>query len=267
MVFSSTKVMIGGRLLNWLINHLPFEIHLPGYNYCGPGTNLIERLARGDKGINQLDEYCKEHDIAYSRSLSLKDRLKADIRLMKMARKRIQAPDAGIGEKIAAQLVNKAMLAKVKLGSGNIKPNTKRTGLKKHFKKVISHTKTYLKKLKPKGKKLAIELAIAAAKEMTANTDVKLPRVISIPKTGGVLPLIPIFAGLSATGSLAGGVAGIVKTINEYKDAKKRLEELKRHNEKLEALCIGKGLHIKPHKNGLGLFISNKKIKTKSTAT
>lgn len=51
-------------LLNWLINHLPFELHLPGYNYCGPGTKLIKRLKRGDKGVNKLDEYCKEHDIA-----------------------------------------------------------------------------------------------------------------------------------------------------------------------------------------------------------
>lgn len=35
------------------------------YNYCGPFTKLDERLARGDKGINELDEVCKQHDIAY----------------------------------------------------------------------------------------------------------------------------------------------------------------------------------------------------------
>lgn len=35
------------------------EWHLPGYNYCGPGTKVVTRLVRGDKGINNLDEGCK----------------------------------------------------------------------------------------------------------------------------------------------------------------------------------------------------------------
>jgi len=83
----------------------------------------------------------------------------------------------------------------------------------------------------------------------------KVPRVISIPKTGGVLPLIPIFAGLSALGTLAGGAAGIAKTVNDYKSAQKNLEETQRHNKTMESLALGKGLYIKPHKNGTGLFI------------
>ncbi|MDT3824640.1 hypothetical protein RPN13_02385, partial [Staphylococcus aureus] len=41
---------------------------MPGYQYCGPGTKLSERLARGDPGINPLDAACKEHDIAYSKN-------------------------------------------------------------------------------------------------------------------------------------------------------------------------------------------------------
>jgi len=56
----------GGGLVHKLINTLPFEVHIPGYNFCGPGTNLQKRLERGDQGINPLDEACKEHDIAYS---------------------------------------------------------------------------------------------------------------------------------------------------------------------------------------------------------
>lgn len=252
-----------GSLVNWLINHLPCEIHLPGYNYCGPGTKLIKRLYRGDKGVNQLDEFCKDHDIAYLKSTSIHDRNIADIKLMKMARKRIHASDATKGEKIAAQLVNKAMLAKITGGSRNktISNGKARKGgvLKKPLQNIIAHAKKYLKSVKPKCRKMAIELAIGAAKEISTNSNIKLPRLIPIPKTGGVLPLIPIFAGLSASGSIAGGVAGIVKAINEYKEAKKRLAELKRHNEKIEALRIGKGLHLKPHKDGLGLYLSHKK--------
>ncbi|WP_221935836.1 hypothetical protein, partial [Klebsiella pneumoniae] len=57
-----------GAVVNTAIDALPLELHLPGgYQYCGPGTKLKHRLARGDTGINKLDEACKEHDIAYSK--------------------------------------------------------------------------------------------------------------------------------------------------------------------------------------------------------
>lgn len=238
--------MRGGGLVNTLINNLPFELHLPGYNYCGPGTKLFERLARGDKGINQLDEYCKAHDIAYNKSHSLKDRHKADLILMKMARTRSVASNSSRGEKIAANLVNKVMLTKVSSGAG----------LKKDFKKIVAHTKRILKNNKPKCKKKLIELAYHVAKELSPDSCMKLPRIIPIPKSGGVLPLIPIFAGLSAVGSLAGGISGIFKTINEYKLAKKRIKELERHNQQLEGVNIGKGLTLDRYKNGFGLFLN-----------
>lgn len=128
------------------------------------------------------------------------------------------------------------------------------------FKKnIVAHTKRQLKNLKPKCKKAVVELAMAAARDISSNLQVDVPRIIPVPKTGGFLPLIPIFAGLSAAGSLAGGVAGITKTINEYKAAKKRLAELERHNEKMESLCIGRGLHLKPYKDGLGIYVTKKK--------
>jgi hypothetical protein len=41
------------------------EFHIPGYQFCGPGTKVFKRLKRGDKGINKLDEACKLHDIQY----------------------------------------------------------------------------------------------------------------------------------------------------------------------------------------------------------
>ena len=33
---------IGGNCLNALANKLHFEIHLPGHNFTGPGTNSIK---------------------------------------------------------------------------------------------------------------------------------------------------------------------------------------------------------------------------------
>ena len=32
------KATKGGSLLNKIINNLPVEMHLPGYNFAGPGT-------------------------------------------------------------------------------------------------------------------------------------------------------------------------------------------------------------------------------------
>lgn len=253
--------MSKSSILNWLINNLPVELHLPGYNYCGPGTKSLEKRA-----VNRLDEFCKEHDIAYQQSSDLSDRRKADIKLMKMARNRITASDASLGEKVAAHIVNKAMLAKIKYGAGLRTKNKLRSkkissgsGIKKQLKHIISHTKKHLKKIKPKGKTMAIKLAMKVAKELATNSSVSIPRIIPVPKTGGFLPLIPIFAGLSAIGSLAGGAAGIAKAINDYKAAEKRLNELKRHNEKIESLSIGKGLNIKPFKEGFGISIADKK--------
>lgn len=132
-------------------------------------------------------------------------------------------------------------------------------GFKKVFKNIVAQTKKHLNNIKPKCKKAAIELAIAAAKEFASALPVEVPRVIPVPKTGGVLPLIPIFAGLSAAGSLSGGAVGILKAVKALKLAKQKFKQLKTSDDKIEQFCIGKGLHVKPHRKGLGIFMENKK--------
>jgi hypothetical protein len=62
--------------------NLPFEVHLPGYNYCGPGTKLKQRLARGDKPVNRVDAICQQHDIDYSNSSNSDDIRAADIKMI-----------------------------------------------------------------------------------------------------------------------------------------------------------------------------------------
>jgi flagellar biosynthesis GTPase FlhF len=108
----------GGGLVNSAINKLPVELHIPGYNYCGPGTKLQQRLIRGDNGINGLDEACKEHDIAYSQNKNVQMRHEADKILAKKAMNRVRAGNASLGERIAALGVAGVMKAKVKLGMG-----------------------------------------------------------------------------------------------------------------------------------------------------
>lgn len=107
-----------------------------------------------------------------------------------------------------------------------------------------------------------IKTALFAAKKLLKkNKSVQIPRIIPLPKTGGVLPLIPIFAGLSALGSLAGGASGIMKALNEAKGAKEQLAELQRHNKHMEAVAIrnGRGLYLTPYKSGLGIYLKKKK--------
>ena len=38
------KGAAGGSFLNTLVNKLPFEMHLPGHNFTGPGRKLYKRL-------------------------------------------------------------------------------------------------------------------------------------------------------------------------------------------------------------------------------
>ena len=110
----------GGGHLNRAINALPFELHIPGYQFCGPGTRLQKRLEREDRGINPLDAACRDHDIAYSRSDKLADRHVADRVLGDRARKRITAKDSTLGERAAATAIWATMKAKTKLGMGMV---------------------------------------------------------------------------------------------------------------------------------------------------
>lgn len=274
----------GNGLVNSIINKVPIEMHLPGYQYCGMGTKVAKRLARGQSGINPLDSACRDHDIAYTKHTNGKERLKADRQLLGASLKRIKSGDASFGEKAAAVGVSAAMKAKIglsKIGLGLSKTKEKRKKIaigrrnviqkkqkikmkknikRKSFTTVTKSIKQALHLKKPIDANHAIETALAAAKKSSSSTDVHTPRIIPIPKTGGMLPLIPIFAGLSALGTLAGGSAGVVRAIGAANEAKRQLSESQRHNEMMEAIAIGKskrgnGLYLKPYRNGYGLYL------------
>lgn len=71
------------------------EFHFPGHNFTGPGTNLEERLRRGDKPVDPTDEASLQHDKDYvqirkdlgARKINKKQALrrvrKADVRMLK----------------------------------------------------------------------------------------------------------------------------------------------------------------------------------------
>ena len=109
----------------------------------------------------------------------------------------------------------------------------------------------------------ALKGARSAIKKAGGKRKIIIPQVLPVPsKVGGLLPfLVPIFAGLSAVGAVAGDAASIAKTMNEVSTAKKQLEENKRHNIKMEEIALGKGLFLKPYKTGAGLRIGGNKKK------
>ncbi|NJJ98822.1 hypothetical protein CE176_001205, partial [Candidatus Sulcia muelleri] len=90
------------------------ELHIPGYQYCGPGTRLQQRLNRNDPGINKLDQACKDHDKAYSKYTDLNHRAIADNQLANKAWQRVTSSDASFGEKAAAYAVTNIMKMKNK---------------------------------------------------------------------------------------------------------------------------------------------------------
>ena len=68
---------------------MPFQKHLPGMNYCGPGTNLDQRLEEdgqtprpGNEPVDRADEAALRHDMAYAEGSDLHARIKADERMI-----------------------------------------------------------------------------------------------------------------------------------------------------------------------------------------
>lgn len=262
---SRLRYVQGSGLLNNLIDKLPFELHLPGgYSYCGPGTRLAERIARNEPGINQLDSACKLHDIAYSETTDISKRHIADKKLQEFAKSRIHSTDSTLGERLSSRLVNFVMAAKRKMGAGMKRVVMKKRkcgsgmGKKKKntFENNVKKIRSELRLKKPKNQQELINLALNAARR---NISIQpKTRIIPLPKTGGIIPfLIPILAALSSAGGIASGVAGVIRTINEIKDGKKKLAETERHNKSIEEIALksGKGMYLKPYKNGHGLFL------------
>lgn len=181
---------------------------------------------------------------------------------------RVKSKDAGTGEKAAAWAITNTMKAKRKMGMGLKKQRCAGGSLsfRKHVLLPILnavgnslkagkglHSKTDIRK----SSMHALKTARAAIKKVGGRRKIRVPRVIPFAKTGGILPLIPIFAGLSALGSLAGGAGGIAKAVIDAKNAKKKLEEDRRHHAAMEEIGKkGTGLYMKKSpKGGYGLYL------------
>lgn len=220
LVIKQKKRIVGGGIINSLINNLPFEVHWPGMNYCGPATKLEERLRRGDPGVNKLDEFCKKHDIAYSQNKDLRSRHEADEILKERAWERFKAKDSSLGEKAAAYVVTNAMKAKLAMGAGVKKTKKRGSGGKK-----------------PRtGKNKSSSSGNGKAKA-------ELPRVIPLPKTGGFLQyLYPLLTGLGQVGSAASTGKELLQKIQKLKSG-----GVVKRKMKLAPFKKGWGLYLRPY--------------------
>ena len=251
----------GCGLFNKFLNSkfLP-KLHLPSYQYLGPFTNLDKRLERGDPGINPLDRAAKEHDIFYSSHPDTSSCHIADKRLENKAWERVLAPDSSFSKKAAAYLTTNAMKVKRKLGMGCItkkKRATKRSknGSSLSFGSLVRKAKRAVKNVREKdvrdesSLKKWVNAALAAIGSRKRAT--RLSKPICIPRTGGMLPLIPIISAVSKIGALAGGTSAIVNAVRDIVNLKKSLKDGQQRQ-------VGNGLYLAPHRNGYGLFLRPK---------
>lgn len=113
---------VGSGIVNNLINKLPFEMHLPGHNFTGPGTKLEKRLqADGtphswSKPINRIDNAAMNHDICYSKNKDTTTRNKVCDQNMLQQLKGIYNPS--VREKMERSIVSTIIGSKQKFGLG-----------------------------------------------------------------------------------------------------------------------------------------------------
>lgn len=125
------------------------------------------------------------------------------------------------------------------------------------FASLVKNAKLAIKHTRPDDIKSAIEFAVSSVKKNKRGKRVREPRTIKLPSIeGGILPLVPIFAGLSALGSIVGSTAGVANALNQARRGQLDLEESKRHNKKWNRLQ----LEIKLERDSIYINISMVKV-------
>lgn len=265
-VFLPKPVKEGRGVINSLIDNLPVPLHLPGYNYAGPGTPLDLHLERGVKPVNKLDEAAMRHDIAYSKSANLNDRHEADYELQEDAWKRFKSHDSNIGEKANAWLVTTAMRAKRALGAGVNKPkyvnypaNLDEVDTEK-LRNAVENKKGVILTFRcnrtkesiggdthiPLTKKQIRGVKCSHAKNKDAKVRITTAQLKSVDTVeGGFIPaLLAAAPAIAAVGSL---ITSGVNAYNNKKANDKLVEERIRHNKAIEANASkakGDGVYI-----------------------
>ena len=114
----------------------PGEMHIPGMNFAGPGTNLDKRLTSTDayqdwsKPVDRVDNAAYHHDLAYKYFNDKQTRNLAD-KMMFEEMNSIQNPtQREINER---KIIEPIISAKAKFGLGVVKPGAR--ALKKKYRR------------------------------------------------------------------------------------------------------------------------------------
>ena len=105
---------------NIFVNKLPFEMHLPGHNFTGPGTKLYKRLnpdetpKEWNMPINRIDNAAYHHDLCYSKHDDTKTGNQVCDKTMLNELNEIVNPT--LRERIDKSIVEKLINAKVNFG-------------------------------------------------------------------------------------------------------------------------------------------------------
>ena len=114
----------GGSFLNTLVNKFPFEMHLPGHNFIGPGTKLYKRLNQDGTPkewslpIDRVDNAAYHHDLCYSKHDDTKTRNEACDKTMLGEWSGNVNPT--LRERIDKSIVGKLFKAKGNFGLGHL---------------------------------------------------------------------------------------------------------------------------------------------------
>ena len=117
------RVADGGSFLNTLVNKLPFEMHLPGHNFTGPGTKLYKILnpdgtpKEWSIPINRVDSAAYHQDVCYSKHDDTKTMNEVCDKTMLNELNGIV--DQTLRKRIDKSIVRKLINAKVKVGLGH----------------------------------------------------------------------------------------------------------------------------------------------------
>jgi hypothetical protein len=106
--------------------------------------------------------------------------------------------------------------------------------------------------------------AVRNAKSISGLPTVPSGRVIPIPKTGGVIPLVPIVAGLSALGVLGNTVSSVAKAVRDINVARRSFKG-QQPSQGSGIVVTGTGAYLRPYRWGMGLSIASQRRKSKKT--
>jgi len=105
-----------------VVNKLPFEVHLPGHNFTGPGTRLDKWLNPDmtpndwSKPINRVDTAAYHHDLWYAKNQDRKTRNEICDKEMIQELDGINKPS--LRERLDKSIIRNIINAKVNLGLG-----------------------------------------------------------------------------------------------------------------------------------------------------